>query len=1097
MFRCLLSCIWLLVCLVASAQETRLIIPERKPCEAAALSPSEQWLVSISGTEIQVWEQRLGKLLKNIHIAGINRNNDQRLQAMAITDEHAVFQMNDTLYVLSLDDLEIRRRIKTEGWQTAITIGNAGKLYTAGVADEDENIVFREYDVAGQRQLHKLTIPLKNVGTHYPESISISAEGDRAILSDRLAGSWIVDLNSFTILKAFTKPADARPLRYLSNGEILALTGESSKSIMAVRLNPHTFIAVKSSATLFVDDAVSAFENTVINGHLSGGRLPLSFQGKTVVLNVNSLAITDRFDTPYEIGVNFQENSLILTDNGRNYLFAGDITKYSVASNTPLRSFGLEGFESFVQYIFRHSNGLALKDRTISFDNGHLSVRHFKKVNFEGAVYRLSADGSKGYVYSPGNGLATFDPTLAKPVYQKIDKVDSWKKAFVGMQVFDKHGMLALIGDDGIYVMDLKTFKLLYIVDIPNGLSFFLMEGTDKYCDISPDGSRMILYAPVRNSDLDRISCVDLGTKEEIWHYQTSFIRNLRFSDNGSQVVFTGSDTLFTLSSATGKPVRNPDLLPSSTTILPFTTVSPANRTIAIKQAAYDGITSPGDIHLYSFDQRKKLGVMPGTGDPFFDFVFLKDERYLLTVEKGGICIWDTEQKRRIGKLYLFEGNGEWVFISPDGRFDATPAALKTLYYVKGKEIIPLESLYEKFYTPGLLKQLWAGADNEPVPDVKKLKKAPKINVSVRMGEKSKDITDDQQEIEGGAAQAAVTVNADAFDDKISEIRLYQNGKLVSSTRNLLVEDDNATWSTVTKQFTVALLPGKNQLRAVALNTQRTESLPVEFTVSYKEADAVPQRPAISLYMVVIGLNNYKNPKYNLNYAQADARGFKDAFYDGAGSLFQNKTVIELADDKATKEDISGALREVSAKAKPEDLFVFYYAGHGVLNDKKDFFLVPYDVTQMYGNDNALEQKGLSALELQEFSKNLKAQKQLFILDACQSAGAFQNLGTARGAAEEKAIAQLARATGTQWLSASGSDQFASEFEQLGHGTFTYCILQAFSGEADSGDKKLTVKELDAYLQDKVPEITKKYKGTPQYPSSYSYGNDFPLIIIK
>ena len=142
-------------------------------------------------------------------------------------------------------------------------------------------------------------------------------------------------------------------------------------------------------------------------------------------------------------------------------------------------------------------------------------------------------------------------------------------------------------------------------------------------------------------------------------------------------------------------------------------------------------------------------------------------------------------------------------------------------------------------------------------------------------------------------------------------------------------------------------------------------------------------------------------------------------------------------------------------------------------------------------------QKGISAALLQQVSKEIKAQKQLFILDACQSAGALETIAAARGAAEEKAIAQLARSTGTQWLTASGSEQFASEFSQLGHGSFTYCLLEAFKGAADQGDKKLTVKELDAYLQTKVPEVTQKYKGTPQYPASYSYGNDFPIIIIK
>ena len=158
---------------------------------------------------------------------------------------------------------------------------------------------------------------------------------------------------------------------------------------------------------------------------------------------------------------------------------------------------------------------------------------------------------------------------------------------------------------------------------------------------------------------------------------------------------------------------------------------------------------------------------------------------------------------------------------------------------------------------------------------------------------------------------------------------------------------------------------------------------------------------------------------------------------------------------------------------------------------------MPYDVTQLYGADDALAQKGFSAAGLQQMSKEIKAQKQLFILDACQSAGALEMVASSRGAAEEKAIAQLARSTGTQWLTASGSEQFASEFQQLGHGSFTYCLLEAFKGTKGQEAKRLTVKELDAYLQTKVPEITQQYKGTPQYPASYSYGNDFPIVIIK
>ncbi|HRX00430.1 MAG TPA: caspase family protein, partial [Cyclobacteriaceae bacterium] len=156
------------------------------------------------------------------------------------------------------------------------------------------------------------------------------------------------------------------------------------------------------------------------------------------------------------------------------------------------------------------------------------------------------------------------------------------------------------------------------------------------------------------------------------------------------------------------------------------------------------------------------------------------------------------------------------------------------------------------------------------------------------------------------------------------------------------------------------------------------------------------------------------------------------------------------------------------------------------------------DVTQLYGRDDMLAEKALSATELKEISRKINAQKQVFILDACQSAAALDAV-TRRGVAEERAIAQLARSTGTFWITATGSEQFATEFESLGHGVFTYALIEGLQGKADGGnpDNKITVRELNAYIESRVPELAEEYKGTPQFPSGYSFGNDFPLVIYK
>jgi hypothetical protein len=42
----------------------------------------------------------------------------------------------------------------------------------------------------------------------------------------------------------------------------------------------------------------------------------------------------------------------------------------------------------------------------------------------------------------------------------------------------------------------------------------------------------------------------------------------------------------------------------------------------------------------------------------------------------------------------------------------------------------------------------------------------------------------------------------------------------------------------------------------------------------------------------------------------------------------------------------------------------------------------------------------------------------------------------------------------------------------------------------------VTVNELKAWLESQVPEVTQKYKGSPQYPASYGYGQDFPVGVV-
>ena len=66
---------------------------------------------------------------------------------------------------------------------------------------------------------------------------------------------------------------------------------------------------------------------------------------------------------------------------------------------------------------------------------------------------------------------------------------------------------------------------------------------------------------------------------------------------------------------------------------------------------------------------------------------------------------------------------------------------------------------------------------------------------------------------------------------------------------------------------------------------------------------------------------------------------------------------------------------------------------------------------------------------------------------------------------------------------ASNTNQLAYEHPDYKNGLFTYYLLKGLKGEADNGDKSLTISELHNYVQKNVQDTTKVlYTDLPQIP---------------
>ncbi len=1038
-----------------------------------------KYLLVFGQNNTQVWESRSGRLIKTLKVNAIRGVESPDGKTLLLVKKHMIyfvdpsdFKVSDSLYLLGLEYVSFLPEPKKLLVYAANT---KGALYTVNLEPS-----WRPYDTIFVN---------RNTGFSQVRSFGATPDGKYTLLQFDKSPAFYVDNHSKQVLKTF----DAGMALYLFTPDfkICEIITEK-KNIRLSIINPRTFEVERTllgltniepqylSKTLWLDrDRLLIYNQEM--------RTVADFRSGTVGPDYKYYSDYHSIDITRAAKV---EQGVVRSVYIAISYPVNRVEEWDLASNRKLRDIGLNIASPLHVAVapdaFRMQFGSEYEielGRTV----------RFMRVNAKNPISAYTPDGNQR-IHAGMMGIVEMFNSKEQNAQPKafISHEMGIRRAGSGI-ITGKNGKLgAVISTEGVYIFDVKTMTLKHDVKI-NEEGFL---ETEVNLATFFDNDRKIIAKGIFPGNSPKTYCVEVATGKILWQIGGNYT-HFKETTQGIMCFDHTEKNLKWLNPINGQV--------SKTQYLWNVYFGPNDvRRIAISPDANQVIFTSSN-KIFFWDTKSQKVTLPKS-NPTQGWIntisyFAHNPRYAVSVSNDGRSVlWDCQNMTSLATLFLIPRSNDWVCLAPDGRFDASASAMQMLYYTIDMDIVPLEQVYEAYYTPGLLLSLLY--DNQEPPDdpdndIKNLKRPPVVKLLFENMKRNLVVDDEMPTYNTDQSTARLVVEAAAPDDFVAEIRLFHNGKLVSSaTRNLEVADDDA--QSLQKTFQIELLPGSNIFRAVALNSQRTESKPDEINVVYKASGDRPKPDAgrINLYALVIGIDIYKNPRYNLNYATADATAFAIALQEIGGSVYKDIKIKLLTNELATKEGIIREFNNIKLQATPQDVFLFYYAGHGVLSGMKDFFLVPHEITQMYGNDQLLMSGALGVDLLQELSKKLPAQKQLFILDACQSGGAVELIAM-RGLAEEKAIAQLARSTGTYWLAASGSEQFASEFAQLGHGTFTYALLNGLRGKADNGDKSITVKEIDAYLQLEVPEITRKYKGSPQYPSSYGFGNDFPLGVIK
>lgn len=609
---------------------------------------------------------------------------------------------------------------------------------------------------------------------------------------------------------------------------------------------------------------------------------------------------------------------------------------------------------------------------------------------------------------------------------------------------------------DGISVWSLETGKLVR--------SFAERAGGVEQAALSPDGKMVAL--PGEDGTVAIYSTVsgakvrDLPAPADKRAFGGSGLHSFTFSADGRRLAWIDSFSVVLVTLAEGTPRRIGDTFANAN--LQFT--ADGNGLVSVgREGKLQTFVAPFEAPAAEVALPvSNLGAMTLLPD---------GKRALVGGGSGAASVVDLATGEELASLWSLSSG--WVTTSPTGHFDGSPEALKQMSWTRGAQSYPLDAFSEGYFSPGLLPRRLAG---EPVAAAAqgKLSEGFSPPPEVRIASPADGAEVDAEVVE-------VVVQATDRGGGIDEIRLYQEGKAVGGGER------GVKTSGSQRSFQVALAAGQNKLRAVALSRERIEGAAAGLTVIRRGGT---RRPA--LHLVIAGINRYKNPALDLNFALPDARAVA-SFFKGASPLFEAIDSKELLDRDATKPALLEALQGLRA-TPPEDVVIIYLAGHGESVGPAWYFL-PWELTYPE-REGELAAKALSSAELREQIGAIGARKVLLMMDACKSGSA---LIAFRGFEERKALAQLARATGVHVMAAAGQDQFAAEVKDLGHGAFTYTLLQGLRGAADGSPKDgtVTVRELLSYVESQLPEISQKYRTEAQYPVVDSRGMDFPLATAK
>ena len=347
--------------------------------------------------------------------------------------------------------------------------------------------------------------------------------------------------------------------------------------------------------------------------------------------------------------------------------------------------------------------------------------------------------------------------------------------------------------------------------------------------------------------------------------------------------------------------------------------------------------------------------------------------------------------------------------------------------------------------------------------------------------------------------RARVTDAASVVAAVVTSSKGVASAKVLLNGTEVWSQAEKNTPKSVAVAAPLTLRPGPNAVVLTAAEADGTVRQEVR-TVIYDPPKVAatpppavaPPAPAHDRWAVVIGVGQYENVTIpRLRYTVPDAEAIHQTLVGPAA--FKKDNVLLLTDRserKPTLRNIKWALGTfLGRSAKKDDTVVIFFAGHGapevdtrgLERDGLAKYLIPSDA-----DPDDLYSTALPMDELQTIFGRIEAERVVAFLDACYSGAAggrtFSSKRTRAGAVDDLFLERLTRSKGRAIVTASRTNEVSIELPELGHGIFSYFLVDGLKGAADlNRDGIVSLQELYEFVEQQVATKSRAVGGN-QHP---------------